>query len=622
MDNKGHRPVRKVREDVLRALSSISDSKELLARMEVLSKEIVFGGLTPIWGPALYQRAPLIFRSFILRHFSTHQVEPNWKIRPLTWAGEYVKDLEGWLNATDDRRDVQLYRRLFAWKLRQWSTKIATEKWREHLVLSMGRSDSVSERRFQLEKADLGYWLNEETAIALYRIDSNATAPFILRHLPRAYGLFSGEQRKLWGKLAKIAQENRDQDFYFKLYREQVPIKQWGAEALALCTSIDEPERLLEELERRHPATWSSDLGDTYCQLLEVKGTMLFPYIIPKLNRVSRGLFGGSYGKLLALASKNEWLDLWAGLVRTRARPKEYNQAIKDSLKLEESKARRRLHLLSGMSGEWNFAGVGFATYIPLDDGTAEALYLKFPELLRGPFKAQINPTHLQPYPRLLAALRQNQDENLIDFLASRVVTRDGRWGQEKVLLLADELTEYYESLRADPVRFAERAASVISQVPAYVLWNYSEVIRKNKLARLFYERKPRSFLASQKALTDLIEAPEIHSQDLAYRALASSDSRARELAPSYLPLLLAGLLRPLHRRTRKHCFGALLNAVRDPETAEIALNQAREAEALAALRYPKEELVGLIAGILFRFPSLQRELEREVVYSSRGRKS
>ena len=39
--------------------------------------------------------------------------------------------------------------------------------------------------------------------------------PFILRHLPRDYSLFTGEKRELWKGLAGLAKEAGDDELYF-----------------------------------------------------------------------------------------------------------------------------------------------------------------------------------------------------------------------------------------------------------------------------------------------------------------------------------------------------------------------------------------------------------------------
>ena len=115
--------------------------------------------------------------------------------------------------------------------------------------------------------------------------------------------------------------------------------------------------------------------------------------------------------------------------------------------------------------------------------------------------------------------------------------------------------------------------------------------------------------------MADLVEAPEIHVQMLAYRALGRDDDRARERAAANLPVLIGTLLRPLHRATRILAFGALANAANTPERARTILTRAREALALPDVRYPKESLLGLIARLLHRWPELRGAGEQPTVF-------
>jgi hypothetical protein len=62
--------------------------------------------------------------------------------------------------------------------------------------------------------------------------------------------------------------------------------------------------------------------------------------------------------------------------------------------------------------------------------------------------------------------------------------------------------------------------------------------------------------------------------------------------------------------------FGALLSAARaDDDAAELVLGRAREALRLPDKRYPKEQLIGLIGGILHVCPGLRGAHERPVVF-------
>ena len=107
--------------------------------------------------------------------------------------------------------------------------------------------------------------------------------------------------------------------------------------------------------------------------------------------------------------------------------------------------------------------------------------------------------------------------------------------------------------------------------------------------------------------MRDLLEGSEIHVQMLAYRVLAQDDDRARRLAADMLDILLGTLLRPLHRKTRLAAFGALANAAKaDATAAARALRRVCDALRLPDTKYPKEQLVGLIGGILHTWPELR----------------
>jgi hypothetical protein len=170
----------------------------------------------------------------------------------------------------------------------------------------------------------------------------------------------------------------------------------------------------------------------------------------------------------------------------------------------------------------------------------------------------------------------------------------------------ADLASHYYESLRLDELAFAGRAAAVLTQIPAYAIHNYRELIRTNRLARLLFERSDQFYLASPAALRDLIEGGAIDVQALAYRALGRDDERARSLARDNLDLLLGTLLRPLQRGTRMLAFKALRNAATTEATAARVAARAREALDLPDTRYPKDALIELIGVLLHRYPALR----------------
>jgi hypothetical protein len=277
------------------------------------------------------------------------------------------------------------------------------------------------------------------------------------------------------------------------------------------------------------------------------------------------------------------WWDLWSALIRACSSPKEFNQQVLDLVENRsqpEKDVVKRMLALAGASREWNWPGLGIATVNQLEEPVALALYTRFPELLRGPYKVHVQANLWgQNYPRLLDHFIAVGDEEMIDHLASRIVTRSGRWGNaSKLLADADKLANYFAALKSDETVFSRRAANVLSKVPAYSIHQYNPLIKENRLARLLFERSAASYLADPRSLADLVEASEIHVMALAYRALGLDDERARRQASEHLPLLLGTLLRPMQRDTRALAFGALANAAQTIETAQLILERAKEA--------------------------------------------
>jgi hypothetical protein len=612
---RGQRPSGEVRKDALGLIATVVDSVELRDKLTELSNEVSFGGLTYAWGPILYRKSPTLFRPFILSHFSTYLIEKRWRFKPVQWKGDVAAALEPWLEEVDRADDVEIFRRLYGWKLSRLSHKKAVAQWLKDLA--QRALDSEGSLHTELSKMESWYWLDEPTAITLYQTHPASARPFILRHLPKPWGVFSGEKREFWRRLAGLAKEAGDEEFYFKLYRQQIPIKDWHKEVVELCRLTRDTQELLRALRDRHPATWDKNLGDVFHDLLEIRGKELFPYVLPHLRQVHRGWFNPSFKRLIELAEKKEWRSLWAGLLRSCSSPKEFEKAVLESLNKGDQEARTRLALLGGVGHEWNFGPFSLARVNILSDKAALAVYQRFPELLAGPLKSCLSPHPQELYPKLLDRLLEQDDQDLLDYLASRLVTRGASPYEEKLLNPAEHLADYYEKLQSNDKVFAARAGNVLSQVPAFAVWSYQDLIRKNRLARLFYARSVKSYLADERALQDLLESPEIHAQILAYRALALNTDEARKIAGKNLTILLGTLLRPIHRRTRLLAFKALRNAAHDANKAARVLGKAKEAFDLPDIRYPKDDLVALIGDILHRFPEMREEEEQPVIYGA-----
>jgi hypothetical protein len=80
-----------VRAEVERLLGdSARDDRALLRDLEELSKCYAFNGLTWLWGPELYRRNRVLFRPFIVRHFSAWAMR-GLRTRVVSWKGQVAE---------------------------------------------------------------------------------------------------------------------------------------------------------------------------------------------------------------------------------------------------------------------------------------------------------------------------------------------------------------------------------------------------------------------------------------------------------------------------------------------------------------------------------------------------
>jgi len=589
---------------------------------EIAAANPQFTTLVNIWGPEVYQRNRILFRSLITSKFSFFYWDGK-SAKRVPWN----KALATWLIEVDANGDAAIARLLIQWKLMDLSNKgfrISEKIWCEELLQRFESAQSHTSRLLELEKMSFGWGcLDENTAMRLHALDPESSRNFILRYSPISYGWLDnvyGSRNVFWEKLITQAQARRDEALALALYKKQVPPKRWKEDALKLCQTIPDSQTLQEELERTCPIHFRN-LGDGIIAILESRGRDCIPFVLRHLSSVRTGIFGrGDFGRVLKLAATNEWWDLWACAVRVCSNTKEFNEELNNILNhasFNQNQARERLVSMLGVSREWNFSGFGIAVVHNLDEENALALHERYPDLLRGPFKVHLHARwQYSKRKKLIERLIASgpEDENLLDFLASRFATNT-KWGKSTMCEEVDQLADYYLQLREQP-NFARRSAAVLGQIPAFAIYNYSKLIQENRLARLLFERSFASYLQDERAVADLVEASEIHVMALAYRILALDDERARSLVAQHLPLLLGTLFRPMHRVTRAAAFGALINAASTSEqTGRIILYKAKEALALPDKKYPKEELAGLIGQIIHRWPVLRGTSEKQVIY-------
>jgi hypothetical protein len=332
--------------------------EELRSQLEALAAEPAFNGLTYLWGPELYRRNRVRFRPFILNHFG-QMFQIGWDWKPVRWK-DHAAVLDAWLEEVDRRDDVELFRRLYPWKHSQneWGG-VDDEAWRRDLLARFQAAKERPERNQVLNKFDLrGVSLDEPAALTLYQIDPPAARPFILKHAPG--GGRWVENRELPEKLCEAARQRGDEDLYFALYRRMVPQKTWEKDVAAVAKEVAEPQRMLEELEKRHPnQSWDLDLQNGFYTLAKARGREIVPYLMKHMDSLwVYGWFGGNkQHKLLEHARDQGWWDVWSVLVR-KADNDQYNKEVLtlvEDRKQPEEVLFRRLVMLSGASSEWNW---------------------------------------------------------------------------------------------------------------------------------------------------------------------------------------------------------------------------------------------------------------------------
>jgi hypothetical protein len=567
--------------------------------LQQVAQHFGFPGLCWLWGPPLYRSDPIGFRPLLLSKFSWQTWAGGWRWQPTPWSPR----LEEWLTAVEAAEDVELSQRLLGWKLLAqagFNFSKLPPRVNQELLRRWQATTSPAQRRLELRKLDLWCPLNEETALVLYQTDPAAAAPYILRHLPRVSKTF-------WNRLYQAALAQQE-DFAWKLYRALVPASQWEADLVQVCSPLTLASSLLPELHKRTPEhVHGNALAGGLLKILEARGEEAFGYVIPQLKRIWKPLFGrGNYGKIMALAERRGWTELWSAVVRICAPPKEYNQTLRGVLQ-SPTQRKEKLLGLSGVSKQWDFAGLGLAQVQTLEAASALALYQFDPEWLRGAFKL-----HLQVHPstpgylEVIDKLIEGGEDELIDLLASRFLTFH-KAGPE-----VEKLTTYYSQLQGGG-RFARRAANALGKLPSFGLWNYNQLIRSNRLARLFFERSAQDYAQDPQALADLVEGAEIHVMALGYRCLSQASPQQ---ALEHLTLLKGCLFRPLQRDTRQWALRALARASQAGlEEARSILVSAREAQRMPDLRYPKEALLALIGDILDRWPALRGPREQPRIY-------
>lgn len=628
----GDRAAVELRQKVLAVLrDGTLDDRALLAALERLAADgRRFPGFGHEWAPVLYERNRELFHAFVVAHFNAFAAwgyldEKGDPFDP--WKkDETRKPLERLLEQVERDGEVQLFRRLYPQAIGfLWRTP---ERWRNDVRTKFLAARSDADRRLVLEMFDLpGLELDEQSARAMYEAAPSLCAGFLVDHAPRQWPWI--EQAAPWRALQRLAASRGDHELELRLFRRQATPEDWAERVRDVMRAHPDAARLIAELDRIHPELTPKNAADVYRELLEARGEAVMPYVTRHLD-LRRGFWSDKpigAEKLIRLAERRGWLQLWAAVIRSST-PDVFSTAVLKLLEARQQRGdaetRRRLMLLAGVGREVNLPGLGIAQVMPLTDAAAGALYGSFPDLIRTVYRVHVTPVRGRAYEPLTRAALEAGDDELIDWLASRVVTwvtfaGFGELPKEQTAI-AELLSRHYEALLGDQRTFARRAGHVLSAVPPHAIWSYDALIKHNRLARLLFERRHEDYLVEPSVVRDLLESPQIFVNRLAYAILSVDSPAARAVGARNVDLLSAALLRKLHSQTRSVAIDALANAASSEEVARAVLPKAREALRLPDRRYPKEKLIGMIGAVLRRHPSLRNDREQPQVFQRQVR--
>jgi hypothetical protein len=501
--------------------------------------------------------------------------------------------------ATRDRRRAEERRR----------SREEAQRWAAELVTRFCAALSADERTAVLAELDLPHVLDEEAALVLYLAQPQLASAFIQRHLPR--GRRADDTSSPWHRLMGQAQARGDEALYFALYRAQATPEQWTRDTSQLASRVADPQLLCAELRRRHPNRWRPDVGPQLAQLARERGEHLLPYLLENAHEVWSAGRRFGYEQITDLARRGGWLDLWAAVLGSYASTAEYDREVLSLVQepsMPEPELSRRLLLLAG-AGPGRRPG---GRVKPLRDTTLLALYDRFPQLARGAFRDQLDPSPTRPRSGLMELAIERRDDELIDLVAARLAVRAERSGAERLLQVAAITARYLETAASDMAALGLRASGILRCVPPRSIHNRHELVRRNPLARLLFERAAEACLATPEAAADLLRAQDDHVCAIAVRALTSDDPRAIVLARQKRELLLGALERSLPRAVTRQALRTLDRLADEPAVAAQLLRWARRA---LARRSPDDALLALVARQLSRHPFLQEAGENPTVY-------
>jgi hypothetical protein len=487
-------------------------------------------------------------------------------------------------------------------------------QWAGKIVARYVAAAGADERMRVLTEMDRPLQLDEDAALALYRVEPIVSSSFIERHLPP--GRRTDDQQAPWQRLMDLAQARSDLVLYFALYRRQATAEQWLTDTAQLAGRDMSPGALCAELSRHHPQRWRPDIGPHLIELARSRGEAMLPYLLQHVEQVWSRQRRGGYDDIVELARSRGWWELWAALIRISASPADYDREVHALLTdraLPEADALHRLLLLAGVN---TTAGPAAARSKPLREDTILALYQRFAHLVRGPFRHQLQPSPRRPLTGVLEMAIRVKDAELIDLLAARLAVRADRSGADQLLQAAAYTAQYLEAVEPEP-QAERRAASIVRRIPRRAIHSQQQLMQRNPLARLLFHRAARACIHHMDDAAMLLQAEERHVCALAINALTRSDAQSQARIGENLELLLHALERPLPRMVIRRALPMLEHAAHNQTQAARLTQWSREKLAQAHRRFSQPALLNLVGRLLVRFPALRSAAEQPRIYRS-----
>lgn len=264
-----------------------TNSAALRFELEALARTDTheFANLAEVWAPAIYQRDPRYFASFL----TDHLIDTETEIRH--------KDLiESLLPQIADQGPVSLFQTLY-------SRVVTNERWNREL-LALAQSDLSGEevkkavvwRSWSHYNRKRDFYLLPETALSLYRRSPKDFCEFISQNL--------SSSENMYRPLLDEARKRGDGVFYWTVFQHTADQAAWRKAILDLIGTPIPADQIQIELNKRHVRREMELETEIWQAVLDKYGETVKPYVL----RNSRALFRWEVQMLMASDLDNEQL--------------------------------------------------------------------------------------------------------------------------------------------------------------------------------------------------------------------------------------------------------------------------------------------------------------------------